>query len=225
MTQGILQVALLALLSSASKTPGGLNKPQRILLLSAVSTKHSSKWGTPTIPGSVQGQVRQNLEQPGIVEDVPAHGKGCQGLGNSDNDIFHLLGQNVPDKTLDVMGYEGPISERVLSSLNTVFQADGEVHCAQQPVLLDKEQDELNEEPAEDPPLECLTGNSQCSTSLIPNAAIFAFSQCSSIGLTDKNNGVGDGIYESMEEWKRNRENTTNFDVWKVQRNDEETRP
>lgn len=31
--------------------------------------------GCPT-PGSVQGQVAWGLEQPGLVEAVPAHGKG-----------------------------------------------------------------------------------------------------------------------------------------------------
>ena len=29
-----------------------------------------------SIPGSVQGQVGWGFEQPGIVEDVPAHGRG-----------------------------------------------------------------------------------------------------------------------------------------------------
>ena len=28
------------------------------------------------IPGSVQGQVRWGFEQPHVVEDVPAHGRG-----------------------------------------------------------------------------------------------------------------------------------------------------
>jgi len=29
-----------------------------------------------TLPGSVQGQVEWSSEQPGLVEDVPAHGRG-----------------------------------------------------------------------------------------------------------------------------------------------------
>jgi len=28
--------------------------------------------------GSVQGQVRRGFEQPGLVEDVPAHGRGLE---------------------------------------------------------------------------------------------------------------------------------------------------
>jgi len=28
------------------------------------------------LPGSVQGQVGWGFEQPGVVEDVPAHGRG-----------------------------------------------------------------------------------------------------------------------------------------------------
>jgi len=28
------------------------------------------------LPGSVQGQVGWGFEQPGLVEDVPAHGRG-----------------------------------------------------------------------------------------------------------------------------------------------------
>jgi len=31
--------------------------------------------GSP-LPGSVQGQVGWSSEQPGLVEDVPAHGRG-----------------------------------------------------------------------------------------------------------------------------------------------------
>jgi len=31
-----------------------------------------------SIPGNIQGQVGQGLEQPGLVEDVPAH---CKGTG------------------------------------------------------------------------------------------------------------------------------------------------
>ena len=30
------------------------------------------------IPGSVQGQVGRGLEQPGLVEGVPAHGRGLE---------------------------------------------------------------------------------------------------------------------------------------------------
>ena len=30
------------------------------------------------IPGNIQGQVGQGSEQPGLVEDVPAH---CRGVG------------------------------------------------------------------------------------------------------------------------------------------------
>jgi len=29
------------------------------------------------LPGSVQGQVGRSCEQPGLVEDVPAHGRGA----------------------------------------------------------------------------------------------------------------------------------------------------
>jgi len=32
-------------------------------------------YGCP-LPGSVQGQVGWGFEQPGLVEDVPAHGMG-----------------------------------------------------------------------------------------------------------------------------------------------------
>ncbi|TRZ19639.1 hypothetical protein HGM15179_007507 [Zosterops borbonicus] len=35
--------------------------------------------GCPWIPGSAQGQVGQGLEQPGIVEGIPAHGRGVLG--------------------------------------------------------------------------------------------------------------------------------------------------
>ena len=35
------------------------------------------------MPGNIQGQVGQGSEQPGLVEDVPAHctGVGLDGLG------------------------------------------------------------------------------------------------------------------------------------------------
>ena len=31
-----------------------------------------------SIPGRVQGQVGRGLEQPGLVEGVPAHGRGVE---------------------------------------------------------------------------------------------------------------------------------------------------
>jgi len=38
-------------------------------------TWHCLFWDCP-LPGSAQGQVGWSSEQPGLVEDVPAHGRG-----------------------------------------------------------------------------------------------------------------------------------------------------
>ncbi|KAJ7409921.1 hypothetical protein BTVI_55176 [Pitangus sulphuratus] len=40
-----------------------------------------------------------------------------------------------------------------------------------------------------------------------------------------KGGDVGDRVYESMDEWKRSRENNTNFDAWKVRRDNTEIGP
>jgi len=37
--------------------------------------RHNRSCGCP-LPGSVQGQVGWSSEHPGLVEDVPAHGRG-----------------------------------------------------------------------------------------------------------------------------------------------------
>ena len=42
----------------------------------AMAQGAQSSCGCPWIPGSVQGQAGQGLEQPGIVEGVPAHDWG-----------------------------------------------------------------------------------------------------------------------------------------------------
>ena len=37
--------------------------------------------GCPWLPGSVQGQVGWDFGQPGLVEGVPAHGRGWNWMG------------------------------------------------------------------------------------------------------------------------------------------------
>jgi len=41
----------------------------------------AQRGGRCPIPGNIQGQVGQGSEQPGLVEDVPAH---CRGFGLDD---------------------------------------------------------------------------------------------------------------------------------------------
>ena len=41
----------------------------------------AQRGGRCPIPGSIQGQVEQGLEQPDLVEDVPPH---CRGFGLDD---------------------------------------------------------------------------------------------------------------------------------------------
>jgi len=41
----------------------------------------AQRGGRCPIPGNIQGQVGQGSEQPGLVEDVPAH---CRGVGLDD---------------------------------------------------------------------------------------------------------------------------------------------
>ena len=43
----------------------------------ALAQVSQSSCGCP-LPGSVQGQVGRDFEQPGLVEGVPAHGEGLE---------------------------------------------------------------------------------------------------------------------------------------------------